>query len=265
MNNPGHENKSAEFFTPQSLRADMINKIPDNFFKTPKHVLEPSCGNGGFVYDVVYMFYNNLDRRFQTNEQRWKWIVENCIWFVDVLQKNIDATKQLLGDYDLNYYVGDTLKMDLHGFDLVIANPPFNYPIRKSGNTLWQFFVKHALNKWLVNNGYFVCVHPPGWRKPVVNGKERNTGMFQLMCHDNTMLCLNINDTKEGERVFNAGTQFDWYVIQKHPNADVDTHINNCYNQEYYDDLKLWSWYPNGQVDFIKDILYSNHYQMHQQ
>jgi hypothetical protein len=51
------EKKSnAEVSTPYKLRQDMIDKIPNNFWKEEKKVFEPCSGKGGFILDIINKF-----------------------------------------------------------------------------------------------------------------------------------------------------------------------------------------------------------------
>ena len=105
---------------------------------------------------------------------RYKTIIEECIYFADINPFNIYICEILLNPmskYKLNSYTGDSLKLDKkngwYDFDLVIMNPPYNTSGNTgTGNTLWQDFVKTALKSWIKQDGYLLCVHPPGWRKP---------------------------------------------------------------------------------------------------
>ena len=44
---------NAEFTTPFKLRQEMLDKIPEDFWSSPKKVFEPCCGKGGFLIDII--------------------------------------------------------------------------------------------------------------------------------------------------------------------------------------------------------------------
>jgi 16S rRNA G1207 methylase RsmC len=119
----------------------------------------------------------------------------------------------------LNYNEGDTLRLDIKdkwgidGFDAVIGNPPYSLS-GNTGNSIWQCFTKHSLNKWLANSGYLIFVHPPTWRKPCYD-KSKMKGLFKLLTYDNYMIHLSIHGIKDGRKTFKCGTKYDWYVIKK--------------------------------------------------
>ena len=50
----------AEVSTPYKLRQEMLDKIPEDFWRSPKKVLEPCCGKGGFVVDIYNRFMRGL-------------------------------------------------------------------------------------------------------------------------------------------------------------------------------------------------------------
>jgi len=175
----------------------MLDKIPLEFWTTPKTVFEPCCGKGGFVIDIVSRFMNGLKDIINDDKLRYKTIVEACLYFSDINPTNIFICKLLIdpyNEYKLNYNEGNTLELDIkqkwniEGFDAVIGNPPYNASGNTgTGNTIWQHFTKQALIKWLKSNGYLLFVHPPGWRKPnTARGKFNN--LFNLMSKENQMI-----------------------------------------------------------------------------
>jgi hypothetical protein len=116
--------------------------------------------------------------------------------------------------------IGRQERSSLRQFDAVIGNPPYQAPgSANTGNTIWQKFVKKSLDDWINDDGYLCFVHPPGWRKPsTVRGKFY--GLFDLLTRENTMIHLSIHGFKDAKRVFNAGTKYDWYVLQKTKHVD---------------------------------------------
>ena len=171
------EKKSnAEVSTPFKLRQEMLEKIPVEFWTSTKKVFEPCAGKGGFIIDIIDRFMNGLKETISDEKERYKTIVEKCLYFSDINPTNIYICKLLINndnEYELNYNEGNTLelnikeKWDIDGFDAVIGNPPYNSSGNTgTGNTIWQDFTKVSLNKLLKTDGYLLYVHPPGWRKP---------------------------------------------------------------------------------------------------
>jgi hypothetical protein len=187
--------KNAEISTPISLRKEMLDKIPINrwceYYKVedngdwtlvlPK-VFEPCCGKGGFVIDIVGRLVNGLKEYIPDEKERYKTVLEKCLYFGDINPVNIFITRLLLdpyGEYNLNYYEGDTLKLDIKKewgidrFDMVIGNPPYNKggvrshtgkKLGKENKTIWPLFISYSLQR-LKYNGILAFVTPLSWLK----------------------------------------------------------------------------------------------------
>lgn len=241
--------KYSEFGTPYDLRKDMINIIPIKFWKNPnRKILEPCCGKGGFLIDIIQKLMENLEIPVQ---KRYKHIVEKMLFFADINKRNVNICRKILGNYNLNYYIGDALEIDFSGFDLVIGNPPYSSN-KETGNTLYQKFIKKALNEWLKKGGYLLFVTPPAWRKPQ-SERSKNIGMYQLMTQENWMKYLEIHNAKDGKKIFGATTRYDWYLIQKKkPGYTVIKDEKNIVQKI---NLKKWPWIPNFDLPLIKKIL----------
>jgi hypothetical protein len=161
--------------------------------------------------------------------ERCNVIMTECIYYADLTALNVFITTEIMKchvqshcgldelDFEFNTYTGDTLELNIKdrwnidGFNAVIGNPPYNSSgDTATGNTIWQEFTKKSLDEWLLPNGYLLFVHPPGWRKPNTE-KGRFTKLFDLMEKQNQMLYLEIHGIKDGQKVFNCGTRYDWY------------------------------------------------------
>jgi hypothetical protein len=260
---------NAEVSTPYVLRQEMLDKIPVDFWTTPKTVFEPCCGKGGFLIDIVDRFMSGLTIYEPDEQLRFKLIVEECLYFADINTVNIYICDMLIAgteDITPNYYIGDTLEMDISTafpklsegkFDAVIGNPPYNSSGAVSiGNTIWQKFVKASLDEWLNDAGYLCFVHPPGWRKPCYN-KSQLRGLFELMTHNNHMLYVSIHNTRDGMITFNAGTRYDWYIIQKTDVVNETTVCDEDGNRERFN-MREMTWLPNKNIRDIVEKLYGN-------
>ena len=270
--------KNAEVSTPKKLVDEMLNKVPTEFWTTPKKVFEPCCGKGNFVLGVFDMFYKGLENRIDDKVERCRIIIEECIYYSDITNLNVFITTQLLhfhsgmyinenkeqylelDDYEFNSNIGNTLDLDIEdkwgidGFDLVVGNPPYNSSGNTStGNTIWQYFTKISLNKLLKNNGYLLYVHPSGWRKPNTE-RGKFYGLYKLMTQENQMLYLSIHGIKDGKQTFNCGTRYDWYIIQ-HTCKYTTTIVNDEKNNNIVIDMNKFDWLPNYNIDTIKKIL----------
>jgi hypothetical protein len=140
---------NAEVSTPYKLRQEMLDKIPIEFWSDVSYkvntmtnewlplypkVFEPCAGKGGFIIDIIDRFMNGLEKTIPDEKERYKTIVEECLYFSDINSTNIFICKLLIdpyNEYKLNYNEGNTLeldikeKWDIDGFDAVIGNPPY--------------------------------------------------------------------------------------------------------------------------------------------
>ena len=252
---------NAEVSTPFNLRQEMLNKIPDEFWESIKKVFEPCAGKGGFILDIIDRFMNGLEKNIPDEKERYRTIVEECLYFSDINSTNIFICKLLIDPYDeykLNYNEGNTLelniknKWDIDGFDAVIGNPPYQVQVgpRKS-QPIWNLFTKKNLDN-LSENGYLLFVHPSGWRSPC--------GIFRDV-YDKIMsknlIYLNMNDFKKGQEVFNVGTNFDYYLV-KNNNNKQPIKIVDIYDKEYKLDLSKWSFIPSGGFELYEKVLALN-------
>ena len=258
------EKKSnAEVSTPFMLRQEMLDKIPVEFWTSIKKVFEPCAGKGGFIVDIIDRFMDGLKEVITNEKTRYKTIVEECLYFSDINPTNIFICKLLIdpyNEYKLNYNEGNTLeldikeKWDIDGFDAVIGNPPYNSSGNTgTGNTIWQDFTKISLNNLLKNNGYLLFVHPSGWRKPNTK-RGKFYGLYKLMTLENQMIYLSIHGIKDGQKTFNCGTRYDWYIIQ-HTSKYTTTIVNDEKNKNIVIDMNNFDWLPNYNIDTIQSIL----------
>lgn len=266
--------QNAEVSTPFELRQDMLSKIPIDFWKKKHKVFEPCSGKGGFLIDILNLFMKHLEG-YDNNEDKYKTIVEECLYFSDINSTNIYLNKLLLDPfnmYKLNYNIGDTLeiniksKWNIDGFDAVIGNPPYQASRKKEnetrgggGDLLWNKFVNYSI-KNMKKNGYLLYVHPSGWRKPEgldIKTTSKYKGMFDLMTKENQMLYLNINDTMKGLKIFGCGTRYDYYLLEK-CKPYKSTIIVDEDEKEIIIDLKHIPFLPNKNILMIQNIISNN-------
>lgn len=258
------EKKSnAEVSTPYFLRQEMLDKIPTEFWTKPRKVFEPCAGKGGFVVDIIDRFMIGLKDSILDEKERYKTIVEDCLYFSDINPTNIFICRLLVdpySEYAVNCNEGDTLKLNIkdkwgfESFDAVISNPPYNSSGNTgTGNTIWQKFTQISLTKWIAPDGYLLFVHPPGWRKPNTK-KGKFYGLFDLMTKTNQMLYLSIHGIKDGQTTFRCGTRYDWYLIQKRINF-TQTEISDENRNKININLREMLWLPNSNILEIKRML----------
>ena len=264
---------NAEVPTPVKLVDEMLEKIPTDFWTKQQKVFEPCCGKGNFVLGIFYKLYDGLKELYPFEYDRCKVIIEKCLYYADISTLNVFITTEILkcevqsrcgesdfSEWKFNTYVGDTLELDIKdtfgvdGFDAVIGNPPYNsHGDTGTGNTIWQNFTRKSLDEWLLNEGYLVFVHPPGWRKPNTK-RGKFYGMYEQMTKNNQMLYLSIHGIKDGQKTFNCGTRYDWYVIQKTPKIK-NTIVNDENGKKLDIDMSDFEWLPNYNIDVVQKLL----------
>jgi len=90
-------------------------------------------------------------------------------------------------------------------FDVIVGNPPYQDPDNER-LPLWQLVFNKVI-KSVKKDGYLCFVHPSNWRKP----EHKLLKIFQSY----NLLYLEIHNSQDGQKVFGAGTRYDWYVLQK--------------------------------------------------
>ena len=165
-----HERKSnAEVSTPFKLRQEMLDKIPVEFWTSIKKVFEPCIGKSGFIVDIIDRFMVGLKESIPDEKERYKTVVEECLYFSDINPTNIFICKLLIdpyNEYKLKYNEGNTLeldikeKWDIEGFDAVIGNPPYNQELKSTGaKPLYNKFIE----KYIDECKYLLFVVPSRW------------------------------------------------------------------------------------------------------
>ena len=256
---------NAEISTKYPLRQDMLNTLPLVFWTLPKKVFEPCAGKGGFLIDIVDKFMNGLKDYIPDEDERYRKIVEECLYFSDINSTNIFICKLLLdptNKYKLNYNEGNTLELDISettehwnrctGFDAIIGNPPYQLQVgpRKS-HPIWNLFTKGCMDMLNID-GYLLFVHPSGWRSP--EGVFRD--VYDKIASKN-LLYINMNDFKKGQEVFGVGTNFDYYLVQNNNNKQK-VHIVDIKDKTYNIDLSNWTFIPSGEFESYEKILAMN-------
>ena len=94
------EKKSnAEVSTPFKLRQEMLDKIPVEFWTSISKVFEPCAGKGGFIVDIIDRFMHGLEEVIPDEKERYKTIIEECLYFSDINHTNIFICKLLIDPY----------------------------------------------------------------------------------------------------------------------------------------------------------------------
>jgi hypothetical protein len=230
----------------------MLDKIPVEFWMSIQKVFEPCVGKGGFIVDIIDRFMNGLKDTIPDEKERYRTIVEECLYFSDINPTNIFVCKLLIdpyNKYNLNYNEGNTLELDItkstkhwkgvNKFDLYVCNPPYednSSGKRKALNhNLWSEFLNWSYDR-LNEDGLLLYITPTSWMSPTSKNKK--------IFYKNHILYLNVNECKKH---FSVGSTFSYYLIKK-TNIIGKTEIVCEYNKQKYEsvcDLNSMEYLPN--------------------
>lgn len=207
---------NAEVCTPFILRHEMLDKIPLHFWTSFKKVFEPCTGKGGFLLDIIDKFMNGLEKVIPDEKDRYKTILEDCLYFSDINPTNIFICKLLIdpyNEYELNYHEGNTLKLnisekwDICGFDAVIGNPPYESQNATGDNKLYLDFTKYAINN-LHEQGILLFITPTTIIDYIIE-MDKNRNCLDKF-YDIKYIALNTP-----EKHFNVGSTFTYFMLIK--------------------------------------------------
>jgi hypothetical protein len=248
-----------EVFTPLNLVNEMLDKLPDHVW-TDKNLkwFEPASGMGNFAICVYLRLLKNLKPQFNNENKTKEHILKHMLYMSEINSKNVEVCKNIFGVDYLNIHHGDTLKLDIQKewgvkkFDIIMGNPPYQVQVGpRNSQPIWNLFTKKYLDNLSIN-GYLLFVHPSGWRSP--SGVFRD--VFEKIMSKN-LIYLNMNDFKKGRKVFNVGTNFDYYLVQNN-NKKQPVEIVDIYDKKYTLDLSKWSFIPSGGFELYEKVLALN-------
>ena len=233
--------KYGEVLTPFYLINDILNKLEEidkDIFKMNYTWFDPCVGMGNFHI----MIYNRLIKY-----HKHYFIIKNMFYANEINKKNVFLYKLIFGN-NANIICDDSLKLDNKiKYDIIIGNPPYNSGTKNTGHTIYQDFIDKFLNQY---NKYISFINPPGWRKP----EKDNNKLFNKMVKEHHLCYLEIYDTKDGMKTFNAGTRYDWFIINKGINNN-NSIIKDIDNKIYNINCNNFDFIPHGKIDLFQKIL----------
>jgi hypothetical protein len=253
--------ENGEVFTPLSLVNEMMDKLDDCYYKQYKRSifaekdfkwLDNAVGIGNFPVVVYQKLMDGLKIEIPNEEKRRKHIVENMLYACELTPKNVLMYKKIFCSktYKLNIRQGDSLEMDFDtSFDVIIGNPPFQKQVGPAKTEpIWGLFVQKSLSL-LRPEGFLVYVHPSGWRNADGRFKAVQKDIF-----DKNLLYLEIHDEKDGRKVFESATRYDWYVLQNSPYKKKTNVLFQDGKKKIINVTDL-DFIPNGLYDKIKSLV----------
>lgn len=200
-----HFVNSNDTCTPMSCVKEMVDRIPDNFWKNKDlKILDSGCGNGNFhAYIKKKTKLDNL-------------------YFNEINEKRISNLKKYFGD-NININTKDFLTFQVkEKYDLVVSNPPyakFNENGRTAKNhNLSRLFVKKALDI-TKDGGYILFIVPNNW----MSFADRNILPKELSKYQ--FIHIDIHGAKKWFP--KVGSSFTWFLLHKIPNKESFTIANN--------------------------------------
>lgn len=249
---------NAEVPTPKSIRINLL-KIHNPFWESPRKTFEPSCGKGILIIEIIKKFMNGLKFKITDPNERYKFIVEECIYWADINEENINICKILIdpfNKYNLKYHIGNTLdlnitdKWNINSFDAVIGNPPFHKIVTDKKNiSIWHLFV-YKMFELLSYEGYLCFITPTGWRSPEGNYRK----VYDLI-KDHKLIYLNTNDLESGHRDFKVAICYDYYIVQNINDNSYKTEINDIKGNRFKINLNNWNFIPSGMFNIFEKLV----------
>ena len=209
-----------EVFTPPDLIHELLDNLPATLWtRADTRWLDPAAGRGNFSALVYARLMKSLTKSFPLVQERKRHILQNMLFMVELNPDNVRALKQLFGK-EATIFTGDFLDGVLpkeDRFDVVLGNPPFQvekqgqYTGSAGNRTLWDQFVKVALNTYLKSDGWLAFITPANWRRP-------DHPLYDLMTRQNRLHYLHIYGKAAGQKWFGVESRFDLYTIQHKQN-----------------------------------------------
>ena len=252
------KDKYGEVFTPPILIRELLDQLPTRVWTNPDaQWLDPCAGEGNFTDEIVPRLMEGLVKHIPNETARRRHILERMITHIEFNPANVRILRAKYGskahiistDY-LKYQPSDITKT----FDVIVANPPYQSPKNlaykgSSGKrTLWDLFVKHALEMSTPKTGILGFITPSNWRRP-------EHELWTLLRE--RLLYLHIYGKAAGMEHFHVQTRFDIYVFGQDPHqGPIPLLIDEDGNRHEREIMaKQWVFLPNGMYKSIQRVL----------
>ena len=265
-------NNLGQVFTPQYIVNDMLDLVYTDILN--KYVLEPSCGDGVFITEIVRRYIKTaIDNNISINDissMLGKYIYGFEI-DPELYERCINNLNSVVSEYDMTVewkvYNVDTLDVfsEFDFFDYVIGNPPYikhhNIPTHtrtKIKNKLT--FTKGSINTYIsffemglmmLNSTGKLCYITPN--SFLLNNSNKD---FRTHLTENKLLVYIQNF--ESKRIFDASTYTCITMLDKTNKEDLLIYKTDSTKQVYYNDISE-NWFfektnTNTSLDKIEDF-----------
>lgn len=255
--------KNAEIPTPTECCDEMIDKMPEEYFRDIHKTFEPCCGKANFVLAIFDRFYNGLSH-IEDKLLRCQTIIEKCIYYSDIDPVNIFITRHLLmchaiskfpeneqwniyqkiNSFNYNDNIGNTLEININdkwnidNFDAIIGNPPYQAVdpetgiSKGGGNNLYTKFI-YLADKMLLKDGYLLYINPPTYFSPGRSNNKNNMNLRKDILDNYYYHHINLQECSK--HFPGVGSKFIYYLIQKKKETNRNMKVVCKYNDNIYE------------------------------
>ncbi len=99
-----------EVFTSQNEVTSMLDLIKQETERIDSRFLEPACGVGNFLIEILKRKLEIVKKRYSKNQldfERYSIIALSSIYGIDILQDNVETCRMLLLETYAKYYLGN--------------------------------------------------------------------------------------------------------------------------------------------------------------
>ena len=207
----GNKEKNGEVHTDFKIINDMLDLIPNKYFKDPTlKWLDPCAGRGYFCIILYKKLFQGLKEFYPDDKKRHNHITSYMLHMVELNSTFIPLLKKLFGEnchiYNLDFLTFQKGEI----YDMVIGNPPYN----SKGKAIWNTFTEKSLSV-LKDKGFLTFITPSIWMK-----KDHN--MYSKLLRYNVKKIYTLNNT-ETNKIFhgNAQTPTCYFLLRKIVNRDI--------------------------------------------
>lgn len=201
-----------EVFTKYSTISDMLDLVSVEDWSNPNmKFLDTSAGAGNFPAVIIERLMDGLVEIFPNEEDRYKHIIENMIYMVELQAKNaflILAALDPLDIYELNILNASFLseEFDNHmknvwkvdNFDYVVQNPPYQNMIKEDVNRMDPIY-NIFIDKSIEVSDKVISIHPSRW-----TGNQKRFEKFRQKMF-NSKHIVSIKHYDNSQEVFGKG------------------------------------------------------------
>jgi len=250
-----------EVFTPFKLVNNMVNTLPIEVWSNPKlRFLDPANGIGNYQIVLVQRLMEGLKEFEPDEELRYKHIMENMIYVVELNVKNQWIYLNLFdreNKYKLNYFRGSflTKEYDELGwgkFDVIVGNPPYQEKVgEKKTQQLWGKFIVKSYSI-LNDNKYLNFVHPGVWRF-LAPKSLKDIRMVNNIYTTNKLLSAKLHNYSQGKIIFGVDIDYDTICLKKEK-SNGDCILTTNKDGEYKINIKDRDIIPTDNISLYERL-----------